>query len=137
MQCKNHADVTAVDRCAGCAEPFCPDCLVEVLGQKYCGSCKVMAVKGQPVLDEEPTVPCPLADEALKYAIISIFCFGIFLAPAALVKASNAKKLIAADPRLQGAGKVTAATVIAWCVLGLWILGIFAKAVASTRQRSF
>jgi hypothetical protein len=111
--------------------------LVEVLGQKYCGSCKVMAIKGQPVMDEEPTVPCPLANEALRYAIVSIFCFGILLAPVALVKASKAKNLIAADPRLQGAGKVTAATVIAWCVLGLWILGIFARAVASSKQGGF
>ncbi len=133
MQCKNHANVAASDRCAGCAEPFCPECLVEVSGQKYCGSCKVMAIKGQPVLDEEPTVPCPLANEALQFAIISIFCFGIFLAPAALVKASKAKKLIEADPTLQGAGKVTAATVIAWCVLGLWVVGIFSRAIARSR----
>ena len=133
MQCKNHADVTAVDRCAGCAEPFCPDCLVEVLGQKYCGSCKVMAIKGQPVVDEEPTIPCPLAKEALTYAIVSIFCLGIFLAPAALVKASKAKKLLAADPRLQGSGKITAAIAIAWCVIGLWIVGILARAAASAK----
>jgi len=133
MQCKNHADVTAVDRCAGCAEPFCPDCLVEVLGQKYCGSCKVMAIKGQPVFDEEATIPCPQAQEALNYAIVSIFCLGLFLAPAALVKASAAKKLLAADPRLQGSGKVTAATVIAWSVIGLWIVGILSRAAASAR----
>jgi hypothetical protein len=133
MQCKNHADVTAVDRCAGCAEPFCPNCLVEVLGQKYCGSCKVMAIKGQPVFDEDPTIPCPQAQEALTYAIVSIFCFGIFLAPAALVKASKARKLLAADPRLQGSGKVTAAIVIAWCVLGLWIVGILGRAARSAR----
>jgi hypothetical protein len=133
MNCKNHSDVNAVDRCTACAEAFCPDCLVEIHGQKYCGSCKVMAVKGQPILEEDPTVPCPEANEALQYAIVSIFCFGIFLAPAALVKASKARKLIAANPRLQGAGKVTAATVIAWCVLGLWIVGIFAKAAATSK----
>lgn len=92
-----------------------------------------MAVKAQPVLDEEPTVPCPLANEALQYAIVSIFCFGIFLAPAALIKASKARKLLAADPRLQGAGKVTAAMVIGWCVLGLWIIGIFGRVIASSR----
>jgi hypothetical protein len=86
-----------------------------------------MAVKEQPVVDDEPTIPCPVANEALQYAIVSIFCFGIFLAPAALVKAFNAKKLIAADPRLQGSGKATAAIVIASCVLALWILGVFAK----------
>src|ERR1035441_9694112 len=122
MQCKNHTEVAAVDRCAGGAEPFCPDRLVGGLGQKYCASCKGMAAEAPPVVDEEPTVPCPLANEALQYAIVSIFCFGIFLAPAALVKASKAKKLLAADPRLQGSGKVTAAIVIAWCVIGLWIV---------------
>lgn len=133
MQCKNHADVTAVDRCAGCAEPFCPNCLVEVLGQKYCGSCKVMAIKGQPVFDEDPTIPCPQAQEALTFAIVSIFCFGFILAPVALVKASKVRKLLAADPRLQGSGKVTAATVIAWCVIGFWIVGLLGKAARSAR----
>jgi len=44
MQCKAHPDVLAVDRCAGCAEPFCENCLVEIGCAKYCGSCKVMAV---------------------------------------------------------------------------------------------
>jgi hypothetical protein len=92
-----------------------------------------MTIKGQPVLDEEPTVPCPLANEALKYAIFSIFCFGLFVAPAALVKASQAKKLLAADPRLQGTWQVTAATVIAWCVIGLWIVGILGRAARSAR----
>lgn len=82
-------------------------------------------------------MPCPLADEALRYAIISIFCFGIFLAPAALIKASNAKKLLAADPSLQGAGKVTAATVIAWCVLGFWIVGMLSRAIAVSRSGRF
>ena len=133
MQCKNHTDVTAVDRCAGCAEPFCPDCLVEVLGQKYCASCKVMAVKAPPVVDEEPTVPCPLAQEALTYAIVSIFCLGPILAIVALVKASKAKKLLAADPRLQGSGKVTAAVVVAWCVIGLYIVAAFAKSAARAK----
>lgn len=100
-------------------------------GQKYCGSCKVMAIKRVPVIEEEPTVPCAEAEDALKYAIFSIFCLGIFLAPAALVKAAKARRLIAANPKLKGAGKVTAATVIACFVLGLWLIGIFAQAVAT------
>ena len=133
MKCKNHADVEAVDRCSACAEPFCPDCLVEIHGQKYCGSCKVVAVKGQPVIEEEPTIPCKEAGEALTMAIFSIFCFGIILAPMALVKASKARKLIAADPRLQGSGKITAAMVIGWCVLGLWIVGAIVKAAATSK----
>lgn len=133
MKCKNHADVEAVDRCTACAEPFCPDCLVEIHGQKYCGSCKVVAIKGQPILEEEPSIPCPEANEALQMAIFSIFCFGIFLAPMALVKASKAKKIIAANPKMLGAGKVTAATVIGWSALSLWILGAIVKGMQASK----
>ena len=90
-----------------------------------------MAVKGPPILEDDPTVPCPEADEALKFALFSIFCVGIILAPIALVKASKARQLIAANPRMQGSGKVTAAIVISCCVLGLWILGMFGRALGN------
>ena len=43
--CRNQPSVPAVDRCAGCAEPFCANCLVDMNGRKYCGSCKVMALQ--------------------------------------------------------------------------------------------
>ena len=86
-----------------------------------------MAIKGPPLIDVEPTIPCKEASEALQYAIISIFCFGLILAPFALSKASKAKKMIALNPKLQGAGKVTAATAIAWAVLVLWVIGIFGR----------
>jgi len=127
MQCKNHPSAPAVDRCAGCAEAFCPDCLVDMHGQKYCGSCKVMAVKGQPVLAEEATIPCKEANEALTMAIIGLFCFGIILGPMAISKASKAKKMIEMNPRLTGSGKATAATIIGVIALVLWVLGIFGR----------
>ena len=126
MQCKNHPGVSAADRCAGCAEAFCADCLVDIHGQKYCGSCKVMAVQGQPVV-EEATLPCKEADEALKYAIIGIFCFGIILEPIAILKALKAKKMLDLNPRLTGSGKANAALVIAIVALVLWILGIIVR----------
>ncbi len=129
MECKNHPTIAAVDRCSGCAEPFCPDCLVEIHGQKYCGSCKVMALQGQPaVLVEEATIPCKEANEALTYAIVGIIFCGIILEPIALSKAAKAKKMIALNPRLSGSGKATAATVIGVVMLGLWVLGILANA---------
>jgi len=127
MQCKNHPGSQAADRCAGCAEAFCPDCLVDMHGQKYCGSCKVMAVKGQPVLAEEATIPCKEAGEALTYAIIGLFCFGIVLGPMAISKASKAKKMIEMNPRLTGSGKATAATIIGVIALVLWVLGIIGR----------
>jgi hypothetical protein len=124
MQCKNHPEITAVDRCAGCAEPFCGDCLVELHGQKYCGSCKTLALRGAPPIAEESTIPCKEAGEALTYAIVGIFCFGIILEPVAIIKALKAKKMIQMNPRLTGSGKVTAAFIIAGFALLLWVLYI-------------
>lgn len=128
MQCKNHPDVAAADRCAGCAEPFCPDCLVEIQGQKYCAACKTMALRGgTPQLAEEATIPCKEANEALTYSIIGIFCFGIILEPIAISKALKARKMIAMNPRLAGSGKATAALIIGIIALVLWVLSIIAR----------
>jgi hypothetical protein len=126
MQCKNHPDVLAVERCAGCAEPFCSNCLVDMQGQKYCASCKVMAVSGQPMV-EEATIPCKEAGEALVYAIVGLFCCGIILEPIAIAKAMKAKKMMEANPRLTGSGKATAALVIAIIGLVLWVLSMIVR----------
>ena len=126
MQCKNHPQVLAVDRCAGCAEAFCANCLVEIQGQKYCGSCKVLALQGRPGA-EQATMPCKEANDALKYAIIGLFCFGIILEPMAIAKAVRARRLVSINPNLTGSGKATAALVIAIVGLALWVLGIIAR----------
>lgn len=130
MQCKNHPAVAAADRCSGCAEPFCIDCLVEIQGQKYCGACKVMALKGRPLVVEQSTtgtVPCKEARDALSLAILSLFCFGFILGPLAIAKASNAKALIAADPELSGSGKATAAQIIGGLALAFWLISLVSK----------
>src|ERR1700709_570191 len=107
MECKNHASVPAIDRCTGCAEPFCADCLVGMHGPKYCGACKVMALRGQVIVVDEATMPCKEANEALTFALVSIFCFGFVFGPLSLFKAIKARRMIESDPRLQGAVKVT------------------------------
>lgn len=127
MQCKNHSAVAAVDRCTGCAEPFCPDCLVEIHGQKYCGDCKIMALKGVPLVVEEGTVPCQEAGEALSLAIVSLFCFGFITGPMAISKAMKAKELIASDPDLTGSGKATAAMIIGVLGFVFWLLGLVTR----------
>lgn len=134
MQCKNHPEVPALDRCAGCAEPFCQDCLVDIHGQKYCASCKVMALKGQAPVVEEASIPCKEANEALTYAIIGIFCFGIILEPIALSKAAKAKKMIDMNPRLLGSGKVMAARIIACIALVLWVIGLIYRVTSISKQ---
>jgi hypothetical protein len=125
MQCKNHPDVVAVDRCTGCAEPFCGNCLVEIQGQKYCGACKTMALRGGAPVLEEATIPCKEANEALTYSIVGIFCLGIILEPIAISKALKAKKMIEMNPQLAGAGKATAALIIGIVGLILSILFMY------------
>lgn len=85
-----------------------------------------MAVGRGPMV-EEATMPCKEAGEALTYAIIGIFCFGIILEPIAIYKALKAKKMIAANPRLTGSGKATAALIIAVVALGLWVISVFVQ----------
>jgi hypothetical protein len=132
MECRNHLAAPAEDRCAGCMEPFCANCLVTVRGRKYCSSCKVMAVGDRMPMVEMATIPCEEANEALKYALIGIVCLGFILQPIALVKAIQAKKLIAANPALTGSGKATAAMVISCVVLGLYAIGILAAIFGKT-----
>jgi len=108
---------------------------VDLHGQKYCGACKVMALQGATPMIEEATEPCPEANEALKYAIIGIFCLGIILGPIAISKGLKAKKMIAMNPRLAGSGKATAAIVIASIALVLWGLGMIARISNISRQQ--
>ena len=135
MNCMKHAAVTATGTCAACAEPFCDSCLVKVKGATYCGECKMSAIRGDAVASNTgPVGVCQEANEALKYALIGIVCFGIILEPIAISKAFKAKKMIAANPRLEGSGKATAALVIACIALCLWVLGLIAR-VAAAGQR--
>lgn len=86
---------------------------------------------GAPPVVEEATIPCKEANEALTYAIIGIFCFGIILEPVAISKALKAKKMMEMNPQLSGSGKATAALIIGIIALILWILGIIAKIAGS------
>ena len=119
-------------RCGGCAEPFCGNCLVDIKGQKYCGSCKVLALQGQPIVTHAVTRTCKEAKDALTTAIVGIFCFAIIVEPMALFTAHKARKAIAADPTLGGSGMVTAATIIAAIRLALELIG-FAVLISGHR----
>jgi hypothetical protein len=131
MDCHGHPGVPATANCTGCAEPFCSNCLVTIKGSPYCASCKEMALDdlAPPILSE-----CKEANEALKYAIVGIFCCGIVLEPIAISKALKARTMIALDPSLGGRGKATAALVIAVVGLILWVLGTIARMSGAARQ---
>jgi hypothetical protein len=125
MDCRNHPGAAAAAVCSGCAESYCDVCLVTVRGTRYCAHCKSMAVTGAPAV---ATTICPEANDALKYAALSFFCFGIVLGPVAISKALGAKKKIAADPSLSGEGRANAAMVMGALALVFWIIGMVQRA---------
>lgn len=109
MNCHNHPADAAAGTCAGCAEPFCPSCLVTVRGASYCGACKTMAVAGvvpQAVMINQD------AKSALWMALVGMFCFGFILGPVAVIKASKAKQTIQATPGMGGSGWANAAILV-------------------------
>ncbi len=145
MECTNHPETEAVDRCVGCAEGFCENCLVKLHDETYCGQCKYvvitdpLAFADRIACHEEtdfavkyslPDIPevCEEANEALKYSLIGIFCFGILLEPFAISKALRAREKIRGNPQLPGEGKATAALIIGFTVIVLWLLGLVDRA---------
>lgn len=86
-----------------------------------------MAIGDRTPVFEQITQPCEEANEALKYAIVGIFCVGFIVEPIAISKALAAKKLMKANPNLTGSGKATAAIIIAVITLVLWVIGMIAK----------
>lgn len=130
MQCHNHPEAGASGTCSGCAEPFCPSCLVSVRGATYCASCKGMAVSG--VVPQAVDV-CADAKSALGIAFAGLLVFGIVLGPLAISKAASARKQIAANPALGGKGWADAATVVGAVVVVFFILNLVVRFTAISR----
>jgi len=107
VECKNHQGVGAVDRCAECMGDFCGDCLIEISGEQICRRC------GARMVQEDTTIACKEASDALKFALVGVLIIGIVLEPIAIVKGLRAKQMINSDSRLRGLGKANAALVIA------------------------
>jgi len=86
----------------------------------------VLALQGR-TMATQAALPCKEAGDALTYAIISLFCFGIILGPIAISKAMKAKKMMNLNPNLTGSGKANAALVIGIVGLLLWLIGIVTR----------
>jgi hypothetical protein len=100
-------------------EMVCPTC-GDVVSGSYCFRCRNLA--GGDYTGPKETLP--EAKEALKYAIIGIFCFGIILGPMAIAKGASAKKQIAMDPRYEGEGMATAAQIIGGIVCLIYVINL-------------
>lgn len=122
MTCKNHPTVEATVHCAGCAEPFCPNCSLELGGKPYCASCKVLAVGNRQLVIPGMMNDAPAVKGLLASALIGLFCFGFILGPRAIFKGLEARRQILEDPTLLGWGRTTAAIIIGFLVTALSIL---------------
>lgn len=124
MTCKNHPTVPATVHCAGCAEPFCANCSLELNGKPYCGSCKVLALGNRQLVVPAAMHTAPAAQGLLVSALVGLFCFGFILGPRAILKAQEARRQINEDPTLLGWGRTTAALIIGTIVTVLSVWGI-------------
>ncbi|GEM_PF-1392955 len=124
--CLNHPDRSAVCTCSLCAESFCELCVDAPGAFATCHQCKPPARPEDAwPRDTEATT---LASEALKYAIFSIFCFGIILAPIAIHKASKAREYARENPYpSNGMGNATAALWVGWIALVFNALTLIGK----------
>lgn len=101
--------------------------MLDLGGNLYCGSCKVLALGGRTPMLEAMTQPCADAGTAMNLAVMSFFCFGIVLGPMAIIKGLGARNEIAANPRLTGWGKANAAVVLALIGLVLTVMNYTMK----------
>jgi len=101
-------------------EMVCPTC-GDIITGAYCFRCRNLQAGDY----TGPKETLPEAKEALKYAIIGIFCFGFILGPMAIIKGTSAKKKISMDPRYEGEGMATAAQIIGGIVCFLHVVNLF------------
>jgi hypothetical protein len=112
--------------------------MVEMYSQRYCGSCKVMALKGQP-LPEMGIYPCKEATTSLTLAIIAacvMFCplIGFILAGVSLSQAQKASQQLNSNPQLMGAERVRAARIIAITAMVVAVILFVIDRVARTER---
>lgn len=81
----------------------------------------------QPGMTPMPTQTCPEATQSLIFSLLGFFCCGL-LAIVGIVKGIQAKKIIAANPYMEGAGVATAGVVIGIVSLVFQVIGVLVMA---------
>lgn len=107
--CMNHPGNPATATCSHCRRPYCSQCLVELLGQQFCGTCKAERVLraeiGGNVYMPEPVSSVPRehwwALVSVGLAVSSIHpCAGIASGPLAIITGIVAMVQSGRDPTL-------------------------------------
>ena len=94
--------------CVSCIyqKDLCPNCGKEIksgaLKCKHCGK----YINEEAALATGEKIPLKKASEALTYAIVGIFCFGIILEPIAFFKGLKAKKCVTRTPDMREGAKL-------------------------------
>ena len=80
--CRNHAEVVeALNPCSACGGTFCPDCLVELKGRRFCAACKVNAVKDiQSGVDGSGLQLASIGQRIVALIIDSFVIYGVMMA---------------------------------------------------------
>ena len=97
-------------------ESRCPYCS-DIIDGPFCMRCNQVVVPAGVNIPMMPSVAfsttrAPEASEAIKYAIIGLFCLGFIFGFLAIRSGIKAKEQIARNPRLEGAGLATFAQVL-------------------------
>jgi hypothetical protein len=108
-------------------ESLCPTC-GDIIDNQFCLRCN------QPNLSQDvyaPSAPgayfttrAPGVEEAIRYAVLGIFCAGFIFGFLAIRSGSKAKDQIARDPRLDGAGLATFAQILGAFDIVAWVIGL-------------
>ena len=96
------------------------------------GGYQTAPVYGAPAIDYKEEAR-KKASNALTMSIIGFFCFGIILGPIAISQATQAKKTL--SPNDAGYGNATAAQVVGWIVLALYVIGLCITAFSFIAQQ--
>lgn len=106
-----------------------PTCRVAVLmGTQVCPACK--SITSPDGIYHGIKVNAPGAVASLVYGILGFFICGVVFGICALSKANEAKRAMASDPTLTGAGLATAGTVLGILDLVLWGILLVARVAA-------
>jgi uncharacterized RDD family membrane protein YckC len=127
--CLNHPDVLdSLNACALCAEKYCPDCLIELKGRRYCAGCKVEAVKDMQSGVSSTELPLAHLGRRFVALILDGFVYMIVLVPIMFLAGAFNFTEKAAAPT-SPAGAMGALGVQMVLNVFLWIVPLSYKAI--------